>query len=273
MEYSAHYVRAKTRAAVKRREDAVEQDEMESGELNLIPYLDMVTNLMLFLLFSVSAGIILTQIDTTLPTQKKADAANPPPQVPPDEQPLKLFVSITRDSMTLWSVTGLEGTLKEPKPGYVFQRVGKVGDSCEGPHNCEQNSCRVETAGQLGKCVASDQEPTFVYDYRKLNDTLFEIAKRRYGTGKPRRADTYSIMLQADPMVPYSAIVATMSAMRCKFPAEGREPTLCALPDAGMKKEAQPVSADGKYYDTERAIYDPTKMALFHEIGFSSGFE
>ena len=56
MDLSAQRVRAKTRAAIKRREDLIAQDEMESGELNLIPYLDMVTNLMLFLLASVSAG-------------------------------------------------------------------------------------------------------------------------------------------------------------------------------------------------------------------------
>src|SRR5215813_2937176 len=95
---SAQRVRSKTRNAVRRREDQIEQDEIESGELNLIPYLDMVTNLMLFLLYSISAGIILTQIDTSLPDRA-------PPQVTaqqnqnqnPDEQPLKLVVSITRD--------------------------------------------------------------------------------------------------------------------------------------------------------------------------------
>ena len=52
----------------------IEQEEIESGELNLIPYLDIVTNLMLFLLASVSAGLILAQIDTTLP-----DKAPPSP--------------------------------------------------------------------------------------------------------------------------------------------------------------------------------------------------
>jgi len=36
-EYSAQRVRAKARAAVKRREDQIEQEEIESGELNLIP--------------------------------------------------------------------------------------------------------------------------------------------------------------------------------------------------------------------------------------------
>ena len=41
MELSAQRVRSKTRHAVRRREDQIEQEEIESGELNLIPYLDI----------------------------------------------------------------------------------------------------------------------------------------------------------------------------------------------------------------------------------------
>src|SRR5262245_56459145 len=116
MDYSAQRVRAKTRAAVKRREDNLEIEEMESGELNLIPYLDMVTNLMLFLLASVSAGLILVQIDTTLPDKQTAPTPlTQAPSTSPDEQPLKLVVSITRDRMLLWSISGLEGSLAAPK--------------------------------------------------------------------------------------------------------------------------------------------------------------
>src|SRR5947209_19394933 len=113
MELSAQRVRAKTRAAVKRREDQIEQDEIESGELNLIPYLDMVTNLMLFLLASISAGIIFTQIDTTLPDKAPpSTSVQQPAQTNPDDQPLMLVVSVTRDRMILWSISGLEGTLQ-----------------------------------------------------------------------------------------------------------------------------------------------------------------
>src|SRR5215813_13167116 len=102
MDYTAQRLRVKTRAAVKRREDFIEQDELESGELNLIPYLDMVTNLMLFLLASVSAGLILVQIDTTLPDKKPPSPTNvTQPSTNPDDQPLKLFVSIKRDEMIL----------------------------------------------------------------------------------------------------------------------------------------------------------------------------
>jgi biopolymer transport protein ExbD len=109
MNYSAQHVRAKTRAAVKRREDLIEAEEMESGELNLIPYLDMVTNLMLFMMASISAGLILSQMNTTLPDKApKGQQVTPPTN--PDDQPLGLYVSIQRSEMVLWSVSKLEGT-------------------------------------------------------------------------------------------------------------------------------------------------------------------
>lgn len=269
MDLSAHQVRSKVRAAVRRREDQVEQEEMESGELNLIPYLDIVTNLMLFLLASVSAGLILVQIDTTLPDKAPPNPTNvTQPSTNPDDQPLKLFVSIKREEMILWSASGLEGTLTQPKA--VFRRTGKDGETCDGSYMCESAACSPETQ----KCVPSREEPQLVYDYRGLNKALIEIANRRYA-GKQRKADTYQIILQADGAVPYSTIVSTMAAMRCVLPDLGKEPKACALPtdDPELKKAKEPISPDGKLYDTTRATYDPMKMALFHEIAFSSGFE
>lgn len=257
------------RAAVRRREDQVETEEMESGELNLIPYLDMVTNLMLFLLAGVSAGLILVQIDTTLPDRAPPSTAAPTqPSTSPDEQPLKLFVSVKRDEMILWSASGLEGTLSAPKA--MFPRTGKDGDVCDGGYMCESNACDAQTQ----RCVASNDEPQPVFDYRALNKALIEITTRRYA-GKPRKTETYQIILQADGQIPYSTIVSTMAAMRCALPDLGHEPTSCALPtdDEELKKAPEPVSPDGKLYDTTRAVYDPKKMALFHEIAFSSGFE
>jgi biopolymer transport protein ExbD len=283
MEFSAQRVRAKTRAAVKRREDQVETEEMESGELNLIPYLDMVTNLMLFLLASVSAGIILTQIDTTLPDKAKAGDHPPPPQT--EDQPLKLFVSIKRDEMILWSATGLEGTLKEPKPGYIFKRIGRNNDECDGPYMCESNNCDSTTAVDgKGVCREGKEEPQPVFEYHRLSETLFEIANRRYA-GKIRNDNTYSIVLQADGAIPYSTIVSVMAAMRCKMPKVGVEATMCILPTDFSKnpdlkdlKETMsppdcPTKRPCKYFDEKRATYDPKTMALFPDIQFSSGFE
>lgn len=273
MELSAQRVRAKARAAVKRREDQVEQEEVESGELNLIPYLDMVTNLMLFLLASISAGIIFTQIDTTLPDKAQSQQVQQNTQQNPDDQPLKLFVTITRDKMILWSISKLEGTLDAPKATY--QRTGHDGDSCDGNYMCEGNYCNSDT----GKCSAPPPEvppspPAPVFDYRQLSNDLFEIASRRY-TGKQRKRETYQITLQADGTIPYNTIASVMAAMRCHLPDIRAEARGCAVPtdDPALKKAKDPISPDGKLFDTDRAAYDPKKMALFSDILFSTGFE
>jgi biopolymer transport protein ExbD len=295
MQYSAHWVRSKTRAAIKRREDQIEQEEMESGELNLIPYLDMVTNLMLFLLASVSAGLILVQIDTALPDRAPPNVKPSTPAQDPKEQPLKLFLSVSPSDMVLWSATGLEGTLREPKPGYTFKRVGFDGQPCDGPYMCQSNACdssKVQRVGNVdwGTCVTSRDDPAPVFEYRRLNETLARIAGERYG-GKPRKEDTYSIVLQADFSIPYATITSIMSAMRCKLPEPNAEPIACALPtdDPELAKDPDPVAPKGcgpppaqpppgypgpcKLYDPKRAPYDPRTMALFHDIQFSTGFE
>ena len=265
---SAQRVRAKVRAAVRRSEGQIETEEMESGELNLIPYLDIVTNLNLFLLASVSAGLILVQIDTTLPDKGPPQVTQVAPQTDPNDQPLKLFVSVKRDEMILWSATGLEGTLSAPKPGYVFKRTGRVGDTCDGSYMCETNKCDAATL----TCAAGDDAIAPVFELRRLNDTLVTIAQTRYA-GRPRKPETYTIVLQADATIPYATVVSVMAAMRCKLPAIGKEPTSCLLPtdDPTLHAAANPIAA--KLYDTTRAKYDPQTMALFHDIQFSAGFE
>jgi biopolymer transport protein ExbD len=280
MELSAQRVRSKTRNAVRRREDNIEQEEIESGELNLIPYLDMVTNLMLFLLFSISAGIIFTQIDTTLPDKAPPTTVNttPPPQNNPDDQPLKLVVSITKDKMLLWSITGIEGTLPQPKA--VFNRTGHDGDSCDGPYMCESGYCSNTFPGKCAPSPSANNAPvpTPVYDYRALNAALFEIANRHYN-GKIRKLETYQIILMADGSTPYATIASTMAAMRCKMADFGKEPKPCAIPTEDpdslkrLRDKKIGVSPDNTVLDPEAASYDPSKMALFSTILFSSGFE
>jgi biopolymer transport protein ExbD len=236
-ELSAQRVRTKARNAVRRREDQIEQEEIESGELNLIPYLDIVTNLVLFLLASVTAGLILVQIDTVLPDKAPPSTSVQQPNTPnPDDQPLKMFVTVTRDRVIIWSVTGLEGTLQQPKA--TFQRnvlydehnqpkgsTGREGDPCDGPYMCESNAC-----GQQQRCVASKEQLQPVFDFRGINGVLLEIAHRRYD-GRSRKADTYQGILQADPSTPYATIISIMGAMRCRMAEFGREPGACLRGD------------------------------------------
>jgi len=177
-----------------------------------------------------------------------------------------MVVSITRDRAILWSISGREGTLQQPKA--TFARTGRDGEQCDGNYMCESNSCD----GDKQRCVPSKDALQPVFDYRAINNELLQIANARYN-GKQRKAETYQAILMADGGIPYSTIVAVMSAMRCKLPVFGKEPLRCLLPseDEALKKAKDPIS--DKYYDTSRAPYDANKMALFHDILFSSGFE
>ena len=226
---NASQVRAKARMAMKRREEEVEQDEIESGEINLIPYLDIVTNLMLFLLAAAAAGFILGQINTTLPDHVPADAAAPAdPAKAPDEKPIQLIVSTTKEGMILWSISGLEGTLEAPK-ARIPRRQGRA-----------------------------DEAPS--YDYNALNAALYEIASRRW-KGKVRQLDTYEIILQADPDIPYETIVHILDAVRRKLPAElkpGQVMSPMGMPKADKQGE--------KWVPTES--YDPDKHFLFPDVLF-----
>ncbi|MCE9578533.1 MAG: biopolymer transporter ExbD [Deltaproteobacteria bacterium] len=264
---SAHQVRNKQRAAVRRREDDVEEDEITSGELNLVPYLDIVTNLMLFLLASVTAIVILGQINTTLP-DKGQSASTADPQTKPEDVPLKMVVSITKDKIILWSISGLEGTLKDPK--ITVARTGRQGEKCDGGYMCESNVCETQTR----TCTAPDPKATIVpvFDYRTLNDALFKIARDRY-LGKHRSLATYQAILMADGSIPYGTIISVMNAMRCKLPAVGTGTNGCYLPSAELKPTDKPIVDADMVYDTARAEYNPDKFALFHDILFSTGFE
>jgi biopolymer transport protein TolR len=234
---NAAQVRGRARKAMARRADEVEQDEIESGELNLVPYLDIVTNIMLFLLASVSAGFILGQINTTLPDHAPAAAAAQPadPNKNPDEQSLQLVVSVTKTGVFLWSVSGLEGTLAQPKA-----RAGRLPD-------------------QAGVDGAR-------YDLTPISTALHEIASRRW-RGKLRALETYEIILQADGEVPYGTIIDTMDVLRRRLPEPGKPDPFVGMPaDANQGTEAAP-----KRVPTEP--YDPDKHYLFPDILFSKGFE
>ena len=104
-----------------------------------------------------------------------------------DEKPLQMIVSTTKQGMILWSISGLEGTLESPKA-----RVSRDN-------------------------TQPDAAPS--YDYQALNGALYEIASRRW-KGKIRPIDTYEIILQADPDIPYETIVHILDAVRRKLPVE-----------------------------------------------------
>lgn len=173
---NAAQVKAKARAAMKRREDEVEQDEMESGELNLVPYLDIVTNVMLFLLASVTGGLLLGNINSALPEYAAAGAAGAIDE--PAEPPIQLVVAVTKPEILVFSLSGQEGTLQAPKTKIAARKPGED------------------------------------YDYSKISETAVEIVKRRWPDKEARPEGSTEVILMADPEIPYHVVVGVMDALR-----------------------------------------------------------
>jgi biopolymer transport protein ExbD len=174
---NAAQVRAKARTAMKRREEEIEQEEVEGGELNLVPYLDIVTNLMLFLLATISAGLVLGNINTALPQYAGASSGGgePPPEA---EQPIQLVVAVTKPEIKVFSLSGQEGSLQAPKATIPATKAGEE------------------------------------YNFNQLTDVAQEIVKRRWPDKSKRPEKSTELILMADPEIPYSAIVAAMDSLR-----------------------------------------------------------
>jgi biopolymer transport protein TolR len=85
--------RSQVRAATRRMRDHVEEIEEEAGELNLVPYMDIVTNIIIFLLASVVNQVALGNINVSVPTLSAGAGANPD-EPPPEKPPLNLTVSV-----------------------------------------------------------------------------------------------------------------------------------------------------------------------------------
>jgi biopolymer transport protein TolR len=133
------------RSYVRKRAHKHDLDPSEMvGELNIIPFLDIVVNLIMFLLATSEAVLLIAQIESDLPRIARGRASNQPVQTP-----LNLNVTVT-DAGAL--VTGSGGKLA---PG------------------CEQ----IEGAGSRSVTVARRGKD---YDWNGLTECVSRI-KATYG--------------------------------------------------------------------------------------------
>jgi biopolymer transport protein ExbD len=97
--------RSQVRAATRRMRDHVEEIEEEAGELNLVPYMDIVTNIIIFLLASVVNQVALGNVNVSVPTLSSgAGAAD---EEKPDKPPLNLTVSVGATGFTVAASGGV----------------------------------------------------------------------------------------------------------------------------------------------------------------------
>lgn len=148
----------------------------ETGELNLIPYLDIVMNIIMFLLATVTFQATLSSININLPTSTHAPSLHAAPQKPD----LNLTVSITDRGFTLAT------------SGSVLYRGFSMSEE-----GVQQNSNELPTVA-----LAADGK----HDLSQLTQLLLRV-KTIYPAEE--RA-----IITATPQIPYELVISTMDAMR-----------------------------------------------------------
>lgn len=100
---------SRARAKLRRERERLEEEAEESGEINLVPYLDIVTNILMFLLVTISTMVVVGNIEVATP-ERRAGQVNPGETEEPEKAPLNLTVAITGKGFI---VAGSGGVLYE----------------------------------------------------------------------------------------------------------------------------------------------------------------
>jgi biopolymer transport protein ExbD len=85
--------------------DHVEEIEEEAGELNLVPYMDIVTNIIIFLLASVVNQVSLANINVSVPSISAGGGAGD--SEVPEKPPLNLTVTVASSGFTIAASGGV----------------------------------------------------------------------------------------------------------------------------------------------------------------------
>lgn len=168
----------------KIREQAEEMAE-EGGELNLVPYLDIVTNVVIFMLATTTFAATLGDINVSSPTTaSQAQLQTQQPQAPKND--LNLMVSISDKGFTIAS------------SGAVLYR----GFSFDGSGNLTQPpGATLPTVPKL---------PNGDYDYAGLAKAMQSIKNL------PTAHSETKVIVNADANVVYDVVVQVLDACRGK---------------------------------------------------------
>jgi biopolymer transport protein TolR len=101
--------RRQVRAAMRRLKTEYDEAEEETAEINLVPYMDIVTNIIIFLLASVVQQVPLGNINVSSPTIGVGDSA---PSENPETPPLNLTVTVAANGF----IIGGSGAVIPPVP-------------------------------------------------------------------------------------------------------------------------------------------------------------
>lgn len=170
------YVRKK-RGKLVREEDFAE----DTGELNIVPYLDIMVNLIMFLLMAQATLVSLGIIDVTAPSYARLGPAAASPGDDAKKK-LRLTVGISREGF------------------YIAAKGGVL------PGEEQEGTGELTRDGVERSAPTIPNKPDGTYDYRALTRKLRAI--------KAAFPDTTSVYVAADDQTSYEVIVRTLDASR-----------------------------------------------------------
>jgi biopolymer transport protein ExbD len=171
------------RSKLHKIREAGEAAAEEGGELNIIPYLDIVVNIIMFMLATTTFAAALADINVSLPTVAAPSIVSDTPPPPPKEE-LNLTVSISEKGYTI-AASG--AVLYE---GFTFDSAGNLGPS---------KTTNVPT-------IPKKSDGT--YDTEALTKAMVGIKKL------PTAAGETKVIIMANPQVIYADVVTAMDACR-----------------------------------------------------------
>jgi biopolymer transport protein ExbD len=130
--------RSQVRAAMRRMRDHNEELEEEHGEINLVPYMDIVTNIIIFLLASVVNQVSLGNVNVTVPVLSSGGGASDQEQ--PEKPPLNLTVSVGASGFTVAASGGVLPIIpKLPNNQYDYKSLtAKLLEIKSSPENAQE---------------------------------------------------------------------------------------------------------------------------------------
>ncbi len=169
------------KAYVRKKSKVHELDPSEaSGELNIVPFLDIVVNIIMFLLTLTAYIVVSSELDARLPTTSRGGRGGVRP-----EATLNLSVTIAENGII---VAGSGGKLA---PGCTQMQPGRV--------------ITVPNLPNPALDADDDGQPD-VYDWRGLTRCLVTV--------KGQFPDESQAILSADPNVEYRHLISAMDAIR-----------------------------------------------------------
>lgn len=186
---------AKVRGRIRREMAHAEEEEEVGGEINLVPYLDIVVNTVIFLLATTASTLALANINVNSPRYEEPTAGITANQDPDDKPKLNLTVAI---SYTGYIVAGAGGVMTGSASGPTIPCKTAL----------KKGRCPVFQTTRTDKEGKQRQVWVDQYNYKGLTALMKKI--------KSSYPEERQAILTADRLIPYKVVVQTMDTLRGK---------------------------------------------------------